>query len=72
MAAEHLRHFLRAEVAIAIGPERAPGLRWASTQLPTLIDVEPLRFLPQLAGSQIELLFADLSDPTAFESCDGN
>ena len=72
MAAEHLRHFLRAEVAIAIGPERAPGLRWASTQLPTLIDVEPLRSLPQLAGSQIELLFADLSDPTAFESCDGN
>ncbi len=72
MVAEHPRHFLRAKVATAIGSAQAPGLRGTSTQLSTLLDVEPLRSLPQLARGRVELLFADSPDSTVFECCDGS
>ena len=70
MAQEHLRHFLRAEVALELGPSVAPGLMWSAAQLPTLENVDPLR--PEAIQGGLVLLFSDNSDATIFEASDGN
>ena len=72
MAQEQLRQFLRAEVAMAVGPLVAPSLRWSTTQLPTLQFVDALRDLPQVPSGSAAHLFSNDSDPTAFEVSDGN
>jgi len=55
MAQEQLRQFLRAEVAMAVGPLVAPSLQWSTTQLPTLQFVDALRDLPCLWCFYIDL-----------------
>ena len=72
MASESLRHFLRTEVILAVGPEAAPGLCWSDCQLPTLAEVSCLR--PCFNASRIggEALFRNNSAPTVFEESDGN
>lgn len=72
MAQEQLRQFLRAEVAMAVGPLVAPSLQWSTTQLPTLQFVDALRDLPQVPSGSAAHLFSNDSDPTAFEVSDGN
>jgi hypothetical protein len=73
MASESLRHFLRPEVTLAVGPEAAPGLCWSDCQLPTLEEVSCLH--PCFNASRIggeALCFGNNSAPTVFEVSDGN
>lgn len=72
MTAEQLRQSLRAEVALAVGPQVAPTLSWSSCQLPTLKNVTPLRSLLRTASLGAEIFLADNSELTAFEASDGN
>ena len=72
MAQEQLRQFLRAEVAMAVGPAVAPGLQWSTAQLPTLQAVDALRVLPRAPQGRVAHLVFDNSDATVFEVSDGN
>ena len=66
MAQEQIRQFLRAEVAMAVGPLVALRLQWSTTQLPSLKAVDAVRDLPQVPPGSAAHLFSNDSDPTAF------